>query len=153
MTRLTRVGHNSTKKVAFILVLPCLVDACAWLCMVPVSLLAGSEPAARPPLTSAWTSRMRSSTHGSNTRSGRVRNGCGSILQDSLSYGNPEKQYLIYQTTLFGNGRMQFLLRKCSPMPLLFLTVIARLLRNSLHPEHRILITINKLPGFYIDFE
>ena len=36
------------KRVVFILVLPCLVDACAWLCMVPVSLLAGSEPAVRP---------------------------------------------------------------------------------------------------------
>ena len=47
MTRLTRVGH-STKRVVFLLVLPCLVDACAWLCMVPVSVLAGSEPAIRP---------------------------------------------------------------------------------------------------------
>ena len=30
------------------LVLPCLVADCAWLCMVTVSLLAGSEPAVRP---------------------------------------------------------------------------------------------------------
>ena len=30
------------------LVLPCLVADCAWLYMVTVSLLAGSEPAVRP---------------------------------------------------------------------------------------------------------
>ena len=30
------------------LVLPCLVADCAWLCMVTVSLLAGSEPAVLP---------------------------------------------------------------------------------------------------------
>ena len=56
------------------------------------------------PLTSTWTSRIRSSTHGSNTRSGRIWSGCGSTLQDSLSDGNTEKLYLIYQTILFGNG-------------------------------------------------
>ena len=33
---------------------------------------------------------MRSCTHGSNTRSGRIRSGCGSILQDSLSGGTTE---------------------------------------------------------------
>ena len=48
MTRLTRVGQTTKKGVVFILATPCLVDACAWLCMVPVSLLAGSEPAIRP---------------------------------------------------------------------------------------------------------
>ena len=36
------------QKGVFMLVLPCLVADCAWLYMVTVSLLAGSEPAVRP---------------------------------------------------------------------------------------------------------
>ena len=47
MTRWMRAGHG-TKRVLFMLVLPCLVADCAWLYMVTVSLLAGSEPAVRP---------------------------------------------------------------------------------------------------------
>ena len=47
MNRLMRVAHG-TKGCFFMLVLPCVVADCAWLYMVTVSLLAGSEPAVRP---------------------------------------------------------------------------------------------------------
>ena len=47
MNRLMRVDHG-TKGCFLMLVLSCVVAGCAWLCMVTVSLLAGSEPAVRP---------------------------------------------------------------------------------------------------------
>ena len=47
MNRLMRVEHG-TKGCFIMLVLSCAVADCAWLYMVTVSLLAGSEPAVRP---------------------------------------------------------------------------------------------------------
>ena len=47
MNRLMRVDHG-TKGYFLMLVLSCVVAGCAWLCMVTVSLLAGSELAVRP---------------------------------------------------------------------------------------------------------
>ena len=47
MNRLMRVEHG-TKGCFILLVLSCVVADCAWLYMVTVSLLAGSEPAVRP---------------------------------------------------------------------------------------------------------
>ena len=47
MNRLMRVVHG-TKGCFLMLVLSCVVADCAWLYMVAVSLLAGSEPAVRP---------------------------------------------------------------------------------------------------------
>ena len=47
---------------------------------------------------------IRSSSHGSNTRSGRNRNGCGYTPQDSLNDGAAVTLYLIYLRILFGNG-------------------------------------------------
>ena len=171
MARLTRVGH-STRRVVFILVLPCLVDACAWLCIVPVSSLAGSEPAVRPTSYfgmdiedakqypwleySVWQDQewVRIYTPGQPQREWQrvtdpsggtgehVRHGpfaTGSI-KDTNAFclkGSPSLRIIpVINHSERCRIPMQFLLRKCSPMTLLFLTVIARLLHNSRQWRH-----------------
>ena len=47
MNRLMRFDHD-IKECFLLLLLPCVFAGCAWLCMVAVSLLAGSEPAVHP---------------------------------------------------------------------------------------------------------
>ena len=108
MNRLMRVDHG-TKGYFLMLVLACVVAGCAWLCMVTVSLLAGSEPAVRPVFHFGMDIEDATQTSGRTAEQHpwleySVWSGCGSILQDNLSCGNQKKPYLTYQTTHFGSG-------------------------------------------------
>ena len=109
MNRLMRFDRG-TKGCFLMLLLSCVFAGCAWLCMVTVSLLAGSEPAVRPVFhfdmdtDDATQTLGRTDEHGSNIPSGKVRSGCGSTLQDNFNCGTQKRQYLTYQTTRFGSG-------------------------------------------------
>ena len=101
---------RGTKWCFHVLLLSCMLVGCAWLCMVTVSLLAGSEPVARPVFhfdmdtDDATQTSARTDIHrGWSIQSGRVVNGCESIFLDNLSYG-ARMMYLTCQRTLFGSG-------------------------------------------------
>ena len=93
---------RGTKWCFHILLLSCVFVGYAWLCMVTVSLLDGSEPVVRPVF------HFDMDTDDATQTSARTdvphRSGSGSTLRDNLSYGTQMMKYLTCQTTRFGSG-------------------------------------------------